>query len=161
MAHLAASKQKCISYQAFYLARHSFDPHQFGVDLNKGELIDQMCEEFNSCYRGQWTVDELLLHPQEALQFCNDVRRKHGYFDLPDDIILRSIMQRRKNADACIELRGGMRAARGRDANPPDWSPSPRVQRHRFIAPCLRAAAVPWPTPRGRSPARRTGYAGN
>jgi hypothetical protein len=25
------------------------------------------------------------------------VRHKHGYFDLPDDIILRVILQRRKN----------------------------------------------------------------
>jgi hypothetical protein len=51
-------------------------------------------------YRDGWTVDELLLHPREALNFCDQVRRRYGYFDVPDDIILRSIMQRRKNPNA-------------------------------------------------------------
>lgn len=82
------------------MPRQSFDPLEFGVDRNKQDFIDLMCEEFNGTYRGQWTVDELLLHPREASRFCEDVRRKHGYFDLPDDIILRVILQRRKNPNA-------------------------------------------------------------
>ena len=31
------------------------------------------------------------------LRFCGDVRRKYGYYDLPDDAILKSIMNRRKS----------------------------------------------------------------
>jgi hypothetical protein len=56
-----------------------------------------MCEDFNDTYRGGWSIDELLLHPAEALRFFSDVRRKHGYFDMPDDIILRAVMNRRKH----------------------------------------------------------------
>lgn len=79
------------------MSRQSFDPRDFGVNMEKPEFIDQMCEDFNTVYRGQWTVDELLLRPREAMRFCDDVRHRHGYYDLPDDIILRSILQRRKN----------------------------------------------------------------
>jgi hypothetical protein len=84
-------------YKAFLMARSQFNPRDFGVDLDREEFIDQMCDDFNTIYRGQWTIDELCLHPREALHFCDDVRRKHHYFDLPDDIILRVIMARRKN----------------------------------------------------------------
>lgn len=44
-------------------------------------------------FRGAWTIEELLLHPRDAIRFCDDVRHKHAYFDLPDDIILRSLLQ--------------------------------------------------------------------
>jgi hypothetical protein len=84
-------------YREFLMARQSFDPRDFGVDMEKEDFIDRMCEEFNNTYRGQMSVDELLLHPREALVFCDGVRRTLGNFDLPDDIILRSVMQRRKN----------------------------------------------------------------
>jgi hypothetical protein len=48
-------------------------------------------------YRDQWSVDELMLHPREAARFCDQARFQHGYFDVPDDIILRVILTRRKN----------------------------------------------------------------
>ncbi|MFO1043257.1 MAG: hypothetical protein U0941_15800 [Planctomycetaceae bacterium] len=79
------------------MGRASFDPKEFGVDLSKPEFMDQMVDEFNAAYRDQWTIDELLLRPREALRFCDSVRGRFGYFDVPDDIILRAIMQRRKN----------------------------------------------------------------
>jgi hypothetical protein len=94
---MAVSYSQTQFYQEFLMARPSFDPRDFGVNLDKEGFIDQMCDEFNDMYRGQWTVDELLLHPREALNFCDHVRRKHAYFDMPDDIILRAVMQRRKN----------------------------------------------------------------
>ena len=79
------------------MARHSFEPRDFGVNLDKEEFIDQMVDDFNSTYHAQTTIDELLPHPRDAMRFCDDVRHKHGYFDLPDDIILRVVLQRRKN----------------------------------------------------------------
>lgn len=84
-------------YKEFLMGRRSFDPHDFGVDLGKETFLDQMVEDFGGYTRGQLTLDELLLRPKTALHFCDTVRQMHGYFDLPDDIILRSIMQRRKN----------------------------------------------------------------
>lgn len=81
------------------MGRGAFDPRTFGVDLDRENFIDQIVGEFNDVYRGTVTIDELLLHPSEALRFCSDVRRKFGYFDVPDDIVLRSIMTRRKRPD--------------------------------------------------------------
>lgn len=87
-------------YARFLMARGSFDPKQFGVNLGKDEFTDQMVDEFNTTYRGQLTIDELLLRPRSAIHFCESVRTKHGYYDLPDDIILRVILGRRKNPNA-------------------------------------------------------------
>ena len=63
----------------------------------RDEFIDRLVDDFAETFRDAWSVDELLLHPREALRFCDDVRRKHGWFDVPDDIILPSVLQRRKN----------------------------------------------------------------
>lgn len=84
-------------YGEFLMGRGRFDPKEFGVDLRREDFTDQMVECFADIYRDTWTVDELLLHPREAAKFCDEVRRKYHYFDVPDDIVLRVIMARRKN----------------------------------------------------------------
>ena len=84
-------------YREFLMARGRFDPTEFGVNLSREALTDEMVSDFSETYQDAWTVDELLLHPREAMRFCDDVRRRHGYYDLPDDIILRVILTRRKN----------------------------------------------------------------
>ena|SRR3990172_12402467 len=84
-------------YRDFLMGRGKFDPAEFGVKLSREELTDLMVGDFSETYRDGWTIDELLLHPREAMRFCDDVRRRHAYYDLPDDIILRVIMGRRKN----------------------------------------------------------------
>ncbi len=87
-------------YRESLMGRASFDPKEFGVDLDRTEMVDRCCEEFNAKYRGMLTIDEVLLHPRVAMRFCDDIREKNGWFDVPDDIILRSILNRRKNPSA-------------------------------------------------------------
>lgn len=84
-------------YQGFLMSRGKFNPKDFGVDMTREEFTDHMVGDFANAYRDGWTIDELLLHPREAARFCDDVRSKHGFYDVPDDIILRSILTRRKN----------------------------------------------------------------
>lgn len=84
-------------YREFLMGRGSFDPREFGVDLTREAFADQMVDCFAEAFRGQWTIDELLLHPRDAMRFCDDVRHRYGYFDMPDDLILRVILTRRKN----------------------------------------------------------------
>ena len=81
----------------FLMARKVIDPEKYGIDQSRAEFIDDMNEAFASTYMGKLSVDELLLHPREALWFCDEIRRRYRYFDLPDDIVLRAIMDPRKH----------------------------------------------------------------
>ncbi len=91
------SKSQIEFYREFIMGREKFQPQDFGVNMDRGEFDDRLVDEFNTTYKGQWSVDELCLHPREALAFCEGVRRKFGWYDVPDDIILRTTMNRRKN----------------------------------------------------------------
>lgn len=77
-----------------------FDPKQHSVKMTSDEFTDAIAEEFSVTFRGMMTVDELVLHPREALESCDRIRRTRGWFLLPDDIILRTLMKRRKNPKA-------------------------------------------------------------
>jgi len=79
--------------QLTHYARGKFDPKDFGVEMERETFTDEICEQF----RAHWTIDELLLHPREALNFCDEVRRQRGWYMIPDDIILRTVLTRRKN----------------------------------------------------------------
>ena len=79
------------------MARQSFEPQDFGIDLSKEDFVDQMADAFSDTYKGNLSVDELLLHPREALRFCDNVRSRYACYEVPDHVILRSILQRRKN----------------------------------------------------------------
>lgn len=87
-------------YREFLMGRGAFDPHDFGIDMDREEMTDRLADIFNEKFRGQWSIDEMLLHPADALRFCQDVRYALGWFDAPDDIILRPLMTRRKNPNA-------------------------------------------------------------
>jgi len=78
------------------MARHKWEPQDFGIDLPRKELVDMFLSELRSVYRGMWTIDELLVHPRNAARFCEDFRLKSGYYSLPDDVILRTLMNERK-----------------------------------------------------------------
>lgn len=95
-ASIAADKQAEF-YKGFLMARDEFRPSDFGIEMDKEDFRDQMVSDFNATYGGKLTLDELLLRPREAMRFCDEVRSKHLYYDLPDDIILRSAMARRKH----------------------------------------------------------------
>jgi hypothetical protein len=85
-------------YARWLMGRTAFKPQDFGIDMVEHEdFVDMLCEDFNDYVRGTLTLDEMLLHPRTAMHFCDSIRAKHLFHDLPDDIILRAIMARRKN----------------------------------------------------------------
>ena len=90
-------QELCPSPDDVNTARRSFEPQDYGVDLPKEDFMDRMLDAFNDTYRGNQSLHELLLRPQEAMNFCNQVRERHGFHKVPDDVILRSIMQLRKH----------------------------------------------------------------
>lgn len=98
MATASTLDRKTAFLREFIMARGKFDPADFGIeDMERDDFMDLMVEEFNNRFRGQWTIDEVLLHPRDAMAFCDDVRMRHGWLMLPDDVILRSVLTRRKN----------------------------------------------------------------
>ena len=62
------------------------------IDQSQDEL-----EDLHSNLYQNWSVDELLLHPDDAKEFCNTIRRQTSFQGLPDDLILRCLISRRKN----------------------------------------------------------------
>jgi hypothetical protein len=80
------------------MGRPAFDLTHHGVDMDREAFMDMMVDEFNGTFFGNQSLDEMLLRPRQALAFCDGVRTKHPRFtDVPDEVILRSIMIRRKN----------------------------------------------------------------
>lgn len=93
------SQSQADFYREFLMGRKVIDPQKYGIDMTREAFICEMNEVFASVYQGQISVDELLLRPREAFHFCDDIRQRFHYHDLPDDIILRALMAPRKNPD--------------------------------------------------------------
>lgn len=93
----ATLARKIEFYREFLMVRGAaLNPREYGVDMDRDEFVEKLVGEFEETYRGGLSIDELCLRPTEALRFCTDTRRRLGAFDLPDDIILRTIMNHRK-----------------------------------------------------------------
>lgn len=67
-----------------------------GCDMSSGQFgsfVDDVFTEHFSDY----TVDEMLLHPTVALEYCKTVREQGKEFAaLPEHLILRSLINQRK-----------------------------------------------------------------
>jgi len=81
--------------KAIYMARKNQTFADYGVDDDPEMFTDRLVEMMHGMYAA-FTIDELLLRPREALKFCDAVRGSTGHVDLPDDVILRLILNRRK-----------------------------------------------------------------
>lgn len=74
------------------------DPSDYGYNISRSELEDLVSDMFAGSAHRDRSVDELLIHPDEAKEFCNEFRHAHpAYVDLEDQAILRRLMARRKN----------------------------------------------------------------
>ena len=83
-------------YKEWLMRRGDFNPMDFGVNMERDEFMDLMVDEFNRTFQDTLSFDEVVMRPRVALEFCNDVRSRHRFHDVPDDIILRSVLNRRK-----------------------------------------------------------------
>jgi hypothetical protein len=75
----------------------AFDPKEFGVEMERSAFIDLIAKDFSGTFTGTWPIDELCIRPRDAIQYCDDFRRRHRCPDVPDYIILGSLMNRREN----------------------------------------------------------------
>lgn len=60
------------------------------------DVFRELVRELHSVMHPAWTDEELLYHPDDAKAFCGVVRRRAGSPGLPDDLILRTLVNRRK-----------------------------------------------------------------
>lgn len=78
-------------------------PQDYGIDMTGaalGERIDRVWKQYRDAKSLEHrSTDELLVHPADAIAFCDYVR---AYIDsrLPDDLILRSLIAYRKRGAA-------------------------------------------------------------
>lgn len=64
------SQAQC--YREFLMARGSFDPRDFRINMDITEFTDLLVEEFHGVYRDSLTKDGLLLHPRESSTSATD-----------------------------------------------------------------------------------------
>ena len=59
------------------------------------KMFKELVTERHATMHRSWTEDDLVCHPQEASQFCDVIRREIGA-NIPDDVILRTLLNARK-----------------------------------------------------------------
>jgi hypothetical protein len=91
------SDAKLAHLRRLIVARQTMKFADFGVTEDPDQFTNSLADLFHGMYPS-FTVDNLLVRPREALRYCDAARQKTGYFDLPDDIILQAILNRRKRA---------------------------------------------------------------
>ncbi len=80
----------------FYVSRFSKTLTKYGIIEDPKMFIDRLVEIFQGMYPA-FTIDKLLIRPREALRYCEAVRAACKNFDLPDPLILGSLLNRRKH----------------------------------------------------------------
>ena len=59
------------------------------------KMFRDLVEQRHSAMHANWTVDDLVCHPDEAKEFCRTIRNEVGA-DVPDYVILRALLNARK-----------------------------------------------------------------
>lgn len=57
----------------------------------------ELLEERKATTSPTWTIDDLVCHPPEAMAFCEQIRAETSCPKLPDDLILRTLMNVRRS----------------------------------------------------------------
>jgi hypothetical protein len=106
------------------MPRPALNPSEYGVELNLADFKRMMWSEFGSKY-AQWTVEDLLVNPREGICFCDHIRKTHGYYELPDNIILKTLLNRRKAMPSRKSVRNNSTARFYLPEQLPDCGPLP------------------------------------
>ena len=60
--------------------------------------FQELLQEAMAEYHPQRSIDELLIHPEQAMKICSLVRTRAGATELADDLILRCLLADRKSS---------------------------------------------------------------
>jgi|GEM_PF-2789416 hypothetical protein len=74
----------------------AFAPRDVGVELSRAEFGKILMKFFCDKFGGISMVEELLVYPDSAKQFCCEFRESIQSKSVPDDYILRLLLQCKK-----------------------------------------------------------------
>lgn len=74
----------------------TFDPRAYGVELDRDQFVELVVMDFKDKIGELLLVSEFLLHPAAAIRFCDIFRQRHHFDRIPDDLILRTLVQRQR-----------------------------------------------------------------
>ena len=81
----------------FRVSRLSKQLKEYGIEEDPDDFVDSIVELHHGLYPA-YSIDELLVRPRAALRFCDAVRDKYQNLDVPDDMSLRPLLNRRKHS---------------------------------------------------------------
>jgi hypothetical protein len=64
---------------------------------DSGAAFWDLLTDLRHGFHPDWSVDDLLIHPIDFIQFCYSIRRKTGLGRLDDDLIGRILLAGRKH----------------------------------------------------------------
>jgi hypothetical protein len=68
---------------------------ELGYEGDEGSFHDLIVDTLAEAYRA-WSIDELLIHPHDAIEYCRIVCRR-ARVDLPEPLVLRTLLNIRKH----------------------------------------------------------------
>lgn len=71
---------------------------EYGRQTPIKQFQDALEEVFNRDYKDRFSVDSLMQHPSDAVEYCRKINNYQTDFAaVPENLILRCLMARRKN----------------------------------------------------------------
>jgi hypothetical protein len=84
--------------RGYYMARGNKTIEDFDFGITKEAFLYCLNDTFDSMYREMdLTVDELLVRPTEGLRYCAAIRERLKFLDIPEDVIMRTLLNERKH----------------------------------------------------------------
>jgi hypothetical protein len=70
---------------------------EHGSNVSPGHFQDILENEFLRSYPPpEWSIDSLLCDPEEAIAYCDTIRRVAGFENFSNPLILHALLSRRK-----------------------------------------------------------------
>jgi len=80
--------------------------NDIGVTMGADKFREIIVDEFTATFATKgWSGDELCMHPDCAKEFCNVIRRKVNHAMIPDDVILRTLINIRRRGTGAVNMK--------------------------------------------------------
>lgn len=78
---------------------------ELGVRFSAEKFRDAITDEYNETIKPRgWSGDELCMHPYAAIEFCIAVRKRLKFQGIPEDLILRTLINIRRKGTGKVNM---------------------------------------------------------